>query len=110
MPTSHVTSTGSELPVRPLTRAEVRELRQAKLYPLTQENLDACIERVMEAVLNPAERAELDSLPWREGARYFHEVMRETFGARDEEKNSSTSGSGTEAPSGAETTAGPAGP
>jgi hypothetical protein len=105
MPTSHVTSTGSVLPVRPLTRAEVRELRQAKLYPLTQENLDACIERVMEAVLNPAERAELDSLPWREGARYFHEVMRETFGARDEEKNSSTSGAGTPTAGGSPTAA-----
>jgi hypothetical protein len=105
MPTSHVTTTGSELPVRPLTRAEVRELREAKLYPVDPQNLDPCIEKVMQTVLNETERAEIDALPWREGAKYFHEVMRETFGARDEEKNSSTSGAGTPTAGGSPTAA-----
>jgi hypothetical protein len=105
MPTSYVTSTGSALPVRPLTRAEVRELREAKLYPLDPQNLDPCIDAVMRKILNPAELAVLDALPWADGTKYFHEVMRETFGSRDEEKNSSRSGAGTPTPDGSPTAA-----
>lgn len=105
MSASFITSKQTPLPVRPLTRAEVRGLREANLYPVNQENLDRTIDAVMEAVLSPAERAEIEALPWKEGARFFHEVMKETFGAADEEKNSPPSGTGTPIPDGSPTAA-----
>jgi hypothetical protein len=94
MSKSHTTSTGKVLPLRSLTRAEVRRLRTEGLYPVTDANIDRSIDAIHTMVLSESERSEIDSLPWRDGTAHFLEVLKETFGARDEEKNSSPSGPG----------------
>ena len=78
---------------------------------LDQERAEQGMDKLLEVVLGMEVIGQIDRAGGQRGLdAAWLEIVKETYGARDEEKNSSMSGSGTEAPSGEVTTAGPAGP
>jgi hypothetical protein len=77
---------------------------------LDQARAEEGMDKVLEVVLGPKGVEQIDRAGGQKGldAAWF-EIVKETYGARDEEKNSSTSGGGTGAQDSAPATAGPAG-
>lgn len=93
------TDSGRQFNVRGLTRREVRQLRDEhfiSLTSITAENADQALDKVLETVLTEHELHELDELPYRVCMDIWTAVLAETYGSRDEEKNSSRSGAGTQ--------------
>ena len=91
------TDDGVQFNVRGLTRGEVKRLRSdngISLSNITSENAEDALDRVLGIVLSEHEQHELDDLPYRVALDIWTAVLAETFGSRDEEKNSSRSGSG----------------
>jgi hypothetical protein len=76
---------------------------------LDQARAEEGMDKVLEIVLGPETVATIDEADGQRGLdRAWLEIVKETYGARDEEKNSSRSGSGTAEPLNAPATAGPA--
>lgn len=93
------TDSGRQFNVRGLTRGEVKRLRaeeEIDLLRITGENAEQALDRVLEMVLSEHELHELDALPNRVAMDIWTAVLAETYGSRDEEKNSSRSGSGSQ--------------
>lgn len=85
--------------VRSLTRGEIKQLRSEgfELLNLTRENADAALERAFEMIFTEDEIRILDAL---ENSPHIMEIwialLAETYGHKDEEKNLSRSGAGTQ--------------
>jgi hypothetical protein len=97
-------------PVRPLTRGEIKRLRQSGLY-ITQINgtdnqdmAEAAIDAVLDMVVG--EKA-VENLPNPDANRLYIAIIEATYGSVAAEKNSLRSGTGTATRS-AENTATPA--
>jgi hypothetical protein len=76
---------------------------------IDQVKAEEGMDKLLSIIFTREEFEALDLAGGQRGLdRAWLEIIRETYGARDEEKNSSRSGSGTATPSAAPTTAGPA--
>jgi hypothetical protein len=76
---------------------------------IDRQKAEEGMDRLLAVILTPEELAAIDQAGGQRGLdEVWLEIVKETYGARDEEKNSSRSGSGTAPPSAAPTTAGPA--
>jgi len=91
-----VTFGGQTFEVRALKRREVKQLKKDgfNLNFITPEQADDCMDRVFEMVFSMAELAAVDDLDQHEAIKLWNAVLRETYGAEDEEKNSLASGNG----------------
>lgn len=97
------TDSGRQFQVRGLTRGEVRRLREDDGIVLTDinaDNAEQALDRVLEIVLSDHDRKELDDLLYRVSLDIWTAVLAETYGSRDEEKNSLKSGAGTQTENG----------
>ena len=93
------TDSGRKFVVRGLTRGEVRRLRSDDdivLTNITADNAEDALDTVLKIVLSEHEFLELDDLPNRVAMDIWVAVLAETYGSRDEEKNSSRSGNGSQ--------------
>lgn len=95
--------------VRALARGEVKKLRHdgIDLNQLNLGNAQEAVDRVLEMVFDEQQLAAIDRLPNPDAMRLWREILKETFGAEDEEKNSLRSGSGSQTANGSNI-AGPA--
>lgn len=81
-------TTGITFKVRPLTRGEIRKLREqgVDIFNFDSEaalrNIDPILDMVFPGNLN------LDNLPFQEATLVYRAIMEETFGTEDEVKNS----------------------
>lgn len=94
--------TGRQFNVRGLTRGEVKALRAdgVDLLDITRTNSEEALDRVLKLVLSDHEYDALDGMLYRVSMDVFEAVLKETFGSRDEEKNLSWSGPGTQTATG----------
>jgi hypothetical protein len=92
------TDTGRQFNVRGLTRGEVRRLREdgLQLTSLNGAQAEDALDRVLEIVLSDHEFKELDDLPNIVAMDIWSAALAETYGSRDEEKNLSRSGNGSQ--------------
>ena len=81
---------GRPIPVRPLTRREVRELRDqgVNLAELSPGQVFEVVETVTDLVLDEEQRAFLDDRGFPESRAIYMAVLKETFGDPEAEKNS----------------------
>ena len=94
--------------VRGLTRAEIRGFKKYGFYfsyysppVLNMDLVDEGIETVMElCVLDSAALKVLEEQPHKKTMEVFGGIVKETYGAVDEEKNLPTSGNGSQTESG----------
>lgn len=93
---------GRQFNVRGLTRGEVKRLRAANinLMNLTADDAEEALDLVLEMVLSEHEVHELDGMVNRTAMDIWSAALAETYGSRDEEKNSSRSGAGTQTAAG----------
>jgi len=90
--------------VRGLTRKELRDLKEYGFYfsyyspPILNMNLvDEGIQKVMDlCVQDPDALKALEEQPHKKTMEVFGGIVKETYGARDEEKNLPTSGDGSQ--------------
>ena len=90
--------------VRGLTRKELREFKQYGFYfsyynpPILKMDLvDEGIEKVMDlCVQDPEALKALEQAPHKKTMEVFGGIVKETYGAKDEEKNLPTSGNGSQ--------------
>jgi len=90
--------------IRGLTRREVKDLKPFGFYlsfyspPLDDPaKVDEGVEKVLEmCVQDPEAFAKLEDQEHNKSTQVFSAICKETYGARDEEKNSSTSGTGSQ--------------
>ena len=90
--------------VRGLTRKELREFKRYGFYfsyynpPILDIELtDEGIEKAMDlCVLEPDALSALEDRPHKETMQVFGGIVKETYGAKDEEKNLPGSGSGSQ--------------
>jgi len=84
--------------IRGLTRGEIKSLRAegVNLMALTVNDADKAFDLVVAMVFDSAAVAWIDSQENRVGMKLWEAVLKETFGAEDEEKNLSRSGNGTQ--------------
>ena len=87
---------GNSVDVRGLSRKEVREYKAlgVDFSSLPRETADEVMDDVNARVLSEEQLAMLDGMEYKHSLAVFRGVMAETFGAPDEEKNSSATLSG----------------
>jgi len=87
--------------VRALTRGELKQLRAAgyNLSNLTLEIAEEAVDAAFEMVFSKSEIQDIDALPNTDAMEIWRALLAETYGSQDEEKNSPTSGAGTQTPS-----------
>lgn len=77
--------------VRPLTRGEIKQLTQCGYTCMgcvpTLETADDSQNKAMELVLPPEDIEFLDSRPNRDATTVWKEILKETYGDPEEEKN-----------------------
>lgn len=76
---------------RRLKRGEVRELRKKHgivLGALRVDQVDEAMDMILQKVCDAATFKRIDQLENRDALKIWREVMKETFGSEDEEKNS----------------------
>ncbi|MCP3943226.1 MAG: hypothetical protein GY710_17300 [Desulfobacteraceae bacterium] len=87
------------IPVRPLTRGEIKELKEYGFTIFgcapTLETADESVEKVFNFVLHEDDIKYLDTLPNRNSVAVWKEIIKETYGAEEEEKNSQGTSDGT---------------
>lgn len=83
-----VTIEGKTFEVRPLKRREVKELRKQgfKMERIDQDKMEDHLDTILEMIF-PGRIAELDELAPKHVNHIFEHILKESFGARDEEKN-----------------------
>jgi len=94
--------------VRGLTRKEVKAFKEYGFYfsyynpPILNSALvDEGIEKVLAlCVIEPDKFVELEEQSHKKSMEVFGGIVKETYGARDEEKNSPQSGNGSQTESG----------
>ena len=87
---------GREIEVRGLKRKEIKALKEYGYYrsrfaPVKEDDpeaLDAAMDAVIEKVLKKADLAALDDCEPRWTSEVWLGIIKETYGAPDEEKNS----------------------
>lgn len=86
--------------IRALTRAEIRKLEPFGFSFLacvpTYETANQAQDAVFDLVLVKSEKKKLEQLPNREVTRLWSEILKETYGAPDEEKNLSGTSDGSQ--------------
>lgn len=82
--------------VRALKRREVKQLKKEgfNLGYLEAEKADDCMDRVFGMVFSAPELDAIEDLDQHEAIKLWNDVLKETYGAKDEEKNLSRSGNG----------------
>ena len=87
---------GQKFDVRSLKRKEVKELIGAGMNPssLPVEKADECMDKVFSYVFTKDQNKQIDELDQKDAMALFAHVLKETYGAKDEEKNLLTSGDG----------------
>ena len=84
--------------IRPLTRSEIKQLKECGYtcfgINVERETLDKTMESSVETVLSPEDLAFLDDCPVIEYRRCWIAINKETYGDKDEEKNSSSTSGG----------------
>ena len=87
--------------IKGLTRKQVKELKKHGFYAsyynpagFEAEQLDAGMDEVLSVALSTADHAKLDDMVNRDVNEIFMAIIKETYGAKDEEKNLPTSGDG----------------
>ncbi len=94
---------GRKFDIRALTRGEIKKLKDFGYSYFgcvpTMENAIDAQDRCLETQLGDQDMEFLDSCPAKAGTEIWTEILKETYGASDEEKNSqsTSSGSGTKA-------------
>jgi len=91
---------GNTIQVRGLKRKEMREFKKYGYHisryrpPEDLDLADEGMEKVLERMLKAEDLALLDELENRHTSAVWFAIIKETYGAPDEEKNSLASGSG----------------
>lgn len=85
---------GKSFDLRPLTRGEIRQLKKdgILLHRLTMDNVDDAADAVFRIM--GLDLSAVDALAYPDFVKLWKEALAETFGSRDEEKNSPTGGAG----------------
>jgi len=75
--------------VRGLTRGEIKKLRKdgINLVTLTRENADEVVDKVFGLVFDAETVDVIDDMPNSAAMELWQAVLKETYGAWDEEKN-----------------------
>ena len=89
---------GRAFEVRGLTRGEIKNLRKdgINLLNLSVDDADAAIDLVFDMVFDQETLQIIDALEYRVSMKLWQEVLIETYGSPDEEKNLLRSGGGTQ--------------
>ena len=92
----NVTYEDQEFEVRALKRKHIRDLNKKglPLENVPRERADECMDEVFKTVFEKDELKKIDELEYHNAMALFKDVIKETYGARDEEKNSLRSGNG----------------
>ncbi len=88
---------GTTFNVRGLKRKEVKKLKKDGfniMGGLDQDQADDAMDKVFELIFDESEIEQLDDLVFSKAMEIWVTVLKETFGAKDEEKNLSGSGGG----------------
>ena len=83
------------LTVRPLKRGEIKSLKKEgfNLSNIDPETADALLDRVFDMIFTEEEIGWIDELPYHYSIKtIWPEILKETFGSREEEKNLGESG------------------
>lgn len=109
----HVTFTRADtgetrmIAIRALKRKEIRGLKNVGYNYVgcvpTVETLEETVDRALGLVLSENDLEFLDECDNKESQRCWNELLKETYGSKDEEKNSSATTSGTPTESGLNT-------
>lgn len=90
---------GRKFSVRALKRGEIKHLREDHgiiLMALTRNNAEEAQDRIFNMIFNPEDLKAIDELEWQKSQELWDAILKETYGAEDEEKNLSGSGPGTQ--------------
>jgi hypothetical protein len=84
-----VTIEGKTFSVRPLKRSEMKSLKKQGfiLGKMEPESMDDWLDKIMEMAL-PGRLDEIDDLPPKAANMIFEAVLKESYGDKNEEKNS----------------------
>ena len=89
--------------IRALKRKEIRSLKNVGYNYVgcvpTIETLEETIDRALDLALSENDLEFLDECDNQEAQRCWNELLKETYGSKDEEKNSSATTSGIPTPS-----------
>ncbi|HCY86666.1 MAG TPA: hypothetical protein DHV36_16155 [Desulfobacteraceae bacterium] len=93
------------LTISGLTRGQIKQMKK---YGMTSfgvatfevEKLEGCMEKCFDLALSASDRKFLDACKNSESVKVWREILAETYGAGDEEKNSQSTSTGTSAVSG----------
>ena len=95
-----ITIDGREICIRPLTRREIKGLKKYGFSMLgcvpKFETIDEAIDEGFSLVLAPDEIAFLDDQPAEATKSVWTAILKETYGAEDEEKNLPSTSGGTQ--------------
>ena len=97
---------GATASVRGITRHEIKAM-QAEGYPISRwgvtlevggdsEKAEAMFDRILELGINDGPPLDLEALTPADERRLYVAIIKETYGAEDEEKNLPPSGDGTQ--------------
>ncbi len=94
-----ITINGKEFKVRPLTRGEIKSLKDCgytynSCVPTIEKANDA-LDKAFEIQFSKDEVTFLDDCTNKQGIKLWNEILKETYGAKEEEKNSDSTSSGT---------------
>lgn len=99
-----ILSDGSRFDVRPLTRGEIRTGKNLGLkylgVKIDPDNFDDVLDYCLGCLFSDEN---IDNMPNLDQQAIFRAVIAETWGSRDEEKNSDPSGSGSQTANGSST-------
>ena len=84
--------------IRSLTRGEIKDLREdgMNLAALTVENANEAQDRAAELMLSKSQLEQYYKMEPKETLPLWIAIMKETYGAKDEEKNLPKSGAGSQ--------------
>jgi len=92
---------GRTFKIRSLTYGETKELRKQGYgaAELKRETADAAMDAYFRLVFTQEEIGRIETYDHLDAVELFKGIMAETYGSRDEEKNLSASGNGSQTPS-----------
>lgn len=92
---------GREIEIRALTRGEIKGLRDYGYTYMgcktpTLDTANDCQDEALKIVVSSDDLEFLDTRPLRDATCVWTEILKETYGAQDEEKNSSGTSDGSQ--------------
>ena len=89
---------GKELSIRSLTRKEVKGLKKKgfDIGNLQRDQVDDLLDEVFPMMLDKKDVELIEKAPYKVCARVWTAIIKETYGAEDEEKNLPKSGDGSQ--------------